>query len=58
MIAVHIHKCPCCTSYTMEKEHCKRQALLARPPKFSLEDKYGDMRRDMKKKGLQERGLY
>lgn len=57
---MHILKCPNCQKYTLEKicPSCKAETLLPRPPKFSLDDKYAGLRREVKKKELAEKGLY
>lgn len=52
-----IKKCPECKIYTF-KENCPRCGKKTRrviPPKFSPEDKWGDYRRMMKKKYLNEK---
>ena len=58
-MAMHIQRCSE-HGYTLEKEckKCNLETATPRPPKFSLEDKYGDYRRDVKKKELKEKGLY
>ncbi|MBR9699144.1 ribosome biogenesis protein [Candidatus Woesearchaeota archaeon] len=42
----HIRKCICLT-YTMKEQcpKCKKQTKIARPPKYSPEDKYAKYRR-------------
>ncbi|MDP3733981.1 MAG: nucleolar RNA-binding Nop10p family protein [Nanoarchaeota archaeon] len=52
--------CRHCEKYTLEKicTLCNLATELPRPPKFSVEDKYGQYRRDVKKKELQKKGLY
>jgi H/ACA ribonucleoprotein complex subunit 3 len=59
-MAKHIHKCNSCSLYTMEEKcpSCNSDTILPKPAKFSLQDKYADLTREVKKKGLQERGLY
>ncbi|MBI2666657.1 RNA-protein complex protein Nop10 [Candidatus Woesearchaeota archaeon] len=56
----HIMKCPTCEKYTLQETcqmgHGKTQRPL--PPKFSLEDKYGKYRREVKKEELVKKGLY
>jgi len=56
----HIHKCPQCSRYTLEDTCpvCKVPTFLPRPPKFSLQDKYAKMKREMKKPELAQKGLY
>jgi H/ACA ribonucleoprotein complex subunit 3 len=51
----HILKCEC-GKYTLKNE-CHGLTVPARPPKFSLEDKYGRYRREVKKKELIKLGL-
>lgn len=52
--------CPACPSYTLEENcsNCHAPTYFPKPPKFSLEDKYGVYRREVKKKKLIEKGLY
>ncbi|ODS42420.1 MAG: hypothetical protein MSIBF_03610 [Candidatus Altiarchaeales archaeon IMC4] len=42
-----IKKCPDCTGYTMRETctRCKAKTVIAKPAKFSPEDKYGKYRR-------------
>ncbi|PIN73065.1 ribosome biogenesis protein [Candidatus Woesearchaeota archaeon CG10_big_fil_rev_8_21_14_0_10_45_16] len=56
----HILKCSSCNSYTLHEKcpQCGSKALEPKPPKFSPEDKYGSYRREIKKKELEEKGLY
>lgn len=53
-MAEHIRKCVHDQRYTIEKEcpQCKKETIIPRPPKFSLQDKYAGMRRESKKKDL------
>jgi rRNA maturation protein Nop10 len=37
--------------------HCKGKAISPRPPKFSIEDKYGNYRRKVKRDELIKEGL-
>lgn len=55
----HIRKCSSCQKYTMEKicSQCNTETALAKPPKFSPDDKYAAMRREIKKKELLEKGM-
>ena len=55
----HIHFCNICSKYTMKEvcPSCGGKANLAKPPKYSPEDKYADYRRESKEKELQEKGL-
>ncbi len=59
-MAEHLYKCSSCKIYTLKKEcpACGKAALLPRPPKFSLQDKYAEYRRKAKKEGLIEKELY
>jgi len=56
----HILKCIKCGKYTLKStcDECHSLTLPPKPPKFSPEDKYGDYRREEKKKQLMEKGLY
>jgi len=55
----HILACSPCGKYTLEKTcpRCGKETILARPPKFSLEEKYGELRRKVKKEEWKEKGL-
>ena len=58
-MAKHILKCGHCKSYTLiEKCSCGNNAILPKPPKFSLVDKYAHFRRETKKEILIKKGLY
>ncbi|MDP3699120.1 MAG: nucleolar RNA-binding Nop10p family protein [Nanoarchaeota archaeon] len=59
-MAEHIRKCVDDQGYTLEKNCpiCGKETILPRPPKFSLPDKYASLRRESKKTGLQEKGLF
>ncbi|HIG93019.1 MAG: H/ACA ribonucleoprotein complex subunit 3 [archaeon GW2011_AR9] len=59
-MAEHIHQCPACKKYTLKTAcaECKRATLIPRPISFSIEDKYGQYRRESKKKEWKEKGLY
>jgi len=52
--------CPACQRYTLAEQcpACSAQTIHPKPPKFSLEDKYGAYRREVKKQKLKEKGLY
>ena len=54
----HIHKCSNCKNYTM-KEICKcsSPAMIAKPLKYSPEDKLAIYRRAYKADNLKEKGL-
>ena len=59
-MAEHIHKCPVCNKYTLQAT-CPQghgATLLPRPPKFSLEEKYAQYKREVKKEEYRKRGLY
>ncbi len=55
-----LHFCSPCSRYTIEEKCplCQNETHYPKPPKFSLNDKYGVYRREVKKKKLIERGLY
>lgn len=54
----HILKCKVCGAYTMdEKCSCGGEAVLAKPAKYSPEDKFGHLRRKVKKEQLEKEGL-
>lgn len=59
-MAEHIHKCNSCKTYSLQDHcpSCRKPTNPPLPPKFSLEDKYVQYRRDVKKKDLIEKGLY
>ena len=42
-----IFKCQVCKIYTLKQQcpNCNKNTLTARPPKYSLLDKYGEYRR-------------
>lgn len=46
-----ILKCPKCNNYTLNDKciKCKVKTIDVRPPRFSLEDKYGVYRRRLKR---------
>ena len=60
MSSAHIYKCSSCQHYTLEKicSQCNLETILPKPPKYSPEDKYGTYRRNIKKLGLNQKGLY
>ncbi len=37
---------------------CRTATIIPKPPKFSLDDKYAGLRREVKRKELGEKGLY
>lgn len=49
-----MHKCPVCNIYTLEDScpKCGGGLKVIYPPKFSVEDKYGKYRRQLKKEML------
>jgi len=53
-MAEHIHKCIPEKIYTLEDEcpSCGKRTVLPKPPKFSLNDKYAGMRREIRRKEL------
>ena len=55
----HILKCKKCSNYTLKEKclHCGSDAVTIRPPKFSLEDKFGSYRRKAKFETLKKSGL-
>jgi len=59
-MAEHIHKCSSCGKYTLEEKcpACGALTLIPRPPKYSPEDKYAKMKRDLKKEELKNKNLY
>ncbi|HLC71481.1 MAG TPA: RNA-protein complex protein Nop10 [Candidatus Nanoarchaeia archaeon] len=59
-MAQHIHHCSSCQKYTLQQvcPSCNTATVIPKPPKFSLDDKYAGLRREAKRKGLMEKGLY
>ncbi len=59
-MAEHIYKCLFCEKYTMERKCslCSKETIIPRPPKFSLNDKYAELKRTTKIKELVKAGLY
>ena len=53
-----IRKCPRCSIYTFKEicPRCNNKTNRVIPPKFSPEDPWGDYRRKMKRKLLEEKG--
>lgn len=51
--------CGSCSVYTMKQEcpKCSKKTVEAKPPRFSLDDKYASYRREVKRKELEEKGL-
>lgn len=56
-MAKHIFLCQVCDRYTMQKTHCDKITVSIKPPKYSPDDKYSELKRSLKKEGYQERGL-
>jgi len=54
---MEILRCQKCGQYTLEPSHCNQQAIPPRPPRFSVEDKYADLKRKAKQEDLKKRGL-
>lgn len=56
----HIHKCISCAHYTLEDKcpSCGSATIMPRPPKYSPDDKYAQMKREIKKEELKKKGLY
>jgi H/ACA ribonucleoprotein complex subunit 3 len=56
----HLYKCFSCQRYTLEKNcpKCQNETIEPKPPKFSLDDKYGDYRRQIKREQLKKENLY
>ena len=54
----HILKCSKCGQYNLKEVcGCGGEAFLAKPPKYSPEDKYGHYRRKVKKEEMIKEGL-
>jgi len=55
----HIMVCKKCKVYTMKDKCpiCGETTVEAKPPKFSIQDRYGKYRREAKRKMLMEAGL-
>lgn len=43
-----MRKCAVCKSYTLEAAHCGLATSSPHPPKFTIEDRYADYRRQAK----------
>ncbi len=58
-MARHILKCLNCSNYTTKKdcEKCSGKTVSPKPPKFSLQDKYQQYRREAKKEELIKKEL-
>ncbi|MFA6461117.1 MAG: nucleolar RNA-binding Nop10p family protein [Candidatus Woesearchaeota archaeon] len=59
-MAEHLHHCKNCDRYTLNEScpSCHTLTEIPRPPKFSLEDKYAGMRRELKKPEFIQKGWY
>ncbi len=51
--------CQTCSLYTMKQlcPKCSGKTVEAKPPKFSLDDKYASYRREVKETSREEKGL-
>ncbi len=57
-MAKHILKCIKCKKYSLEKVcECGGQCIEVKPPKYSPDDKYENLRRKAKEEDLQNKGL-
>ena len=56
----HILSCKSCKKYTLGSScpSCNEPTIPARPPKFSLNDKYANYKREVKKPELKKLDLY
>ena len=56
----HLRQCGSCQTYTLEEKcpGCGAATVPPKPPKFSLDDKYADLRRQIKKEALIKKGGY
>ena len=54
----HIYKCECGKYSLQEDCECGKKAVQPRPPKYSLADKYGNYRREIKREELRLKELY
>ncbi len=59
-MAEHIRYCSPCKKYTLQETcpRCTAPTNLPRPPKFSLDEKYADLKREAKKEEYKEHHLY
>lgn len=58
MALMHILKCESCGRYSMsELCSCGGKAVSVKPPKYSPDDKYAELRRKVKRPQLEEKGL-
>lgn len=58
-MARHILYCLKCKKYTMKDSCpiCNAETVANKPPKYSPEDKYGDLRRKVKEPEYKAKGL-
>ncbi|MFO7711290.1 MAG: nucleolar RNA-binding Nop10p family protein [Candidatus Woesearchaeota archaeon] len=58
-MARHILFCAVCKEYTICETcpECKNKAYHVRPPKYSPDDRYAEMRRKLKEEEYKSRGL-
>jgi rRNA maturation protein Nop10 len=58
-MAKHILFCENCKIYTMQPKCkvCDSRTLTTKPPKFSPDDKYQDLKRGVKQEEYKSRGL-
>lgn len=54
---MEILQCENCLEYTLKKEHCSAATVAPKPPKFSVQDKYEDLRRKAKEPERIKKGL-
>ncbi len=56
----HIYRCSACMNYTLESScpKCHHAAVLARPPKYCLQDKYASYRRLAKQEEFKKKGYF
>jgi H/ACA ribonucleoprotein complex subunit 3 len=58
MALMHILKCEKCGKYSMKEGcACGGRAVNVKPPKYSPDDKYAELRRKVKRQALEEKGL-
>ncbi|MGM5488806.1 MAG: nucleolar RNA-binding Nop10p family protein [Nanobdellota archaeon] len=58
-MARHILYCWTCNEYTISEScpTCSSPAVTVRPPKYSPDDRYAEMRRKLKEEEYRKRGL-
>jgi len=54
---MEILQCPDCKEYTLKSTHCDQPAVPPRPARFSVEDKYAGLKREVKLENRKKRGL-